>query len=630
MRLVNTVVAAILALAVAACGGGNASSTAAPQAQNSATGDSESTASGFTGNPTGNPTANDDREKGALIEGQYIVLLRKPLEQVVGVDLSMLPLLEQVESVLGSVGGELLTTFEHAVSGFVARLSPDAAARLRQNPLVALVEQDSIVTVAGVQSNAPWGLDRIDQPTLPLDSLYQYAGDGAGSHVYIVDTGIRSSHNEFSGRVGNGRNFVESGFLFTSVRPEDTGDCNGHGTHVAGVVAGDTWGVAKGATLYPVRVLGCGGSGPNSAVIAGIDWVTANHRAPAVANLSIGGGPSAALDAAVQGAINAGVTMVIAAGNDNIDACIGSPNRVLDALTVAATTRSDTRSAFSNWGSCVDVFAPGSGISSAWNSSDRATAELSGTSMAAPHVAGAAALVLAARPDASPAKVADILAQDAARGRVLDSRDSPNRLVQISAEGGGDRPPLADFDVDCTALYCAFDASRSSDDQRIDDYQWQFGDGQRGSGQRVAHNYSDYGTVTAQLTVTDNTGQQDSTQMTFTLRQPGTAPCSDCQASSGSLSGDGVQRYLPGAGGFSFSGGELLGVLSGPTTADFDIYLERLDGVLFFQSWTVVARSVSASSEESIRYQGAAGTYRWRIRSYAGSGAYTFYTNQPD
>jgi subtilisin family serine protease len=325
----------------------------------------------------------------------------------------------------GRHGGAVARTYAAALRGFEVRANATAAARIAGDPSVAYVEQNRIVRISSSQPNPPsWGLDRIDQRNLPLDNSYTYPNTAGTVHAYIIDTGLRFSHSDFGGRATSGYDAVDGGAA---------DDCNGHGTHVGGTVGGSAYGVAKAVQLVGVRVLNCEGSGSMSQVIAGIDWVTANAIKPAVANMSLGGLPSYAMDTAVRNSINSGVTYALAAGNDyGGDACNTSPARTVEGITVGSTTATGARSSFSNIGTCVDIFAPGSSITSDWWLSDTATYTISGTSMATPHVTGAAALVLAANPGWSPQRVRDYLVNGATNGVVADpGAGSPDKLLYV-------------------------------------------------------------------------------------------------------------------------------------------------------------------------------------------------------
>jgi subtilisin family serine protease len=358
------------------------------------------------------------------IPGSYIVVLREDAARAPDDAFSRQPSVEELATEMVDIPGlgRRKHVYQHALRGFSIEATAEEAERLADDSRVAFVEEDGVVEASIVQSSPTWGLDRVDQRALPLSHSYTYNQSGAGVHAYVIDTGLRATHVQFTGRVGGGFTAISDG--------KGSGDCNGHGTHVAGTIGGSTTGVAKAVTLHPVRVLDCSGAGTISAVIAGVDWVTAHRVRPAVANMSLGGSPSAALDAAVASSIAAGVTYAVAAGNSNASACTQSPARLAAALTVGATTSTDARASFSNYGSCVDMFAPGSGITSAWNTSDTATTSLSGTSMATPHVTGAAALYLQGHASASPAQVAQAVIAQATLNRVTSAgTGSPNRLL---------------------------------------------------------------------------------------------------------------------------------------------------------------------------------------------------------
>jgi subtilisin family serine protease len=469
---------------------------------------------------TDNPRAIPDR---------YIVVMKK----TVGAKLRGAAL-----DLAKANGGQVHFRYTSAINGFAASLPGQAVDRLRNNPNVEYIEADRTVQAVATQSPATWGLDRVDQRSLPLNNSYTYTPTGSGVNAYIIDTGIRRTHSEFGGRAVSGYTSINDG--------RGTDDCNGHGTHVAGTVGGSTYGVAKAVRLYAVRVLDCAGSGTDSGVIAGVDWVTANRVRPAVANMSLGGGASSALDTAVNNSINAGVTYAVAAGNDNANACNYSPARAAAAITVGSTTSTDARSSFSNWGTCLDVFAPGSSITSSWYTSDSATNTISGTSMASPHVAGVAALYLQGNTGAAPATVRDAIVNTSTSGVVTGAGSgSPNRLVYspLTTGGGGTPPPTG-----CTESY------------------------------------------------------------------------------SGSLTGTGDYEAQPnGTYYYSSVSGTHKGCLTGPTGADFDLYLYKWNGA----TWSIVARGETASSSETVTYSGTAGYYYWEIYSYSGSGSYTFAMSRP-
>ncbi|MFC4335277.1 S8 family peptidase [Salininema proteolyticum] len=325
-------------------------------------------------------------------------------------------------TVASSAGVDDVTTYG-VLDGFFAEMTEEQAKELADDSRVDYVEQNRRVhTMApGEQTDATWGLDRTDQRDLPLDQTYGWDEDGNGVTAYIVDTGVLSTHSEFEGRMAEGFDAIEDG--------NGTEDCNGHGTHVAGTTAGSTYGVAKEATVVPVRVLDCNGSGSFDGVIAGIEWVAENAEKPAVANMSLGGTNSDMLNDAVDNAVASGVSFAVAAGNSDNDACGNTPAGASDVITVAATDDSDARATFSSWGSCVEIFAPGVDITSAWHTGDEDTNTISGTSMATPHVAGAVAVYLSANPEATPAEVTEWLTSNATPDVVQDPKDSPNALL---------------------------------------------------------------------------------------------------------------------------------------------------------------------------------------------------------
>jgi len=397
---------------------------------------------------------------GEAVAGQYIVVFHDSVSAA-----------DAAAPLAGAYGASVARTYSHALNGAVfTGISETAARALANNPNVRWVEQDGLVHTIGhitsPQTGLPtWGLDRIDQRALPLDDSYTFTGDGTGIEVYVIDSGIRDTHVDFNGRATRDFDSVGDG--------QNGNDCYGHGTHVSGTAAGDVYGVAKNATIHAVRVLDCNGSGTFSGVVGGVDFVTGEAQAhpaapnpPFVANMSLGGGSNSSLDAAVNNSVAAGVFYAVAAGNETTDACTRSPAGAADAFAVGATTSSDSRSSFSNYGTCVKLFAPGSSITSAWYTGDTATATISGTSMASPHVAGAAALIRAQFPAFTPAEVGAELVRRATCNVVGNpGSGSPNLLLySLDATdpncGGGGGPvcspkgAVCSVDDDCCSLKC--------------------------------------------------------------------------------------------------------------------------------------------------------------------------------
>ena len=367
------------------------------------------------------------------LPGQYIVVLEDTGTR--GLHGAPMEVRKVSDALTRAHGGSVRRVYAHALRGFSAAMTEQEAQRMSEDPSVRYVEPQRLFTVSGEQlSPLSWGLDRVDQRATPLDDRYTYEYTGAGVHAYIVDTGVRSTHSEFAGRMGDGFDAVGDGL--------GTEDCRGHGTHVAGTVGGTVSGVAKAVTLHSVRVITCSGEGTLEQVIAGIDWITANHVKPAVVNMSIGSEADQAVDDAVTGSIGAGIAYVVAAGNESVNACIRSPARTPRALTVGAVSGIDSMSFFSNYGGCVDLFAPGETIISSWYTGDEEFQELDGTSMATPHVAGAVALFLEGHPHATPDEVSEEIVSRGTRNLLTElGNGSPNVLLHTACMGSTDQVP---------------------------------------------------------------------------------------------------------------------------------------------------------------------------------------------
>ena len=442
---------------------------------------------------------------------------------------------DRARALTAAHGGQIRNVYRNAIRGFAVRGLPAAAVEaLARNPQVAYIEPDADVQLfATTQNNAPWGLDRVDQRDRPLSGTYTYNNNGSGVNAYIFDTGVRRTHNDFGGRVQYVPNGANGDFVGDGHGSAE--DCHGHGTHVAGSVGGTVYGVAKGVALWAARVVNCSGGGQASMLIAALDWCDQNCVRPAVVNMSLGYGNVQSIRDAVEDLSSKGVTSVAAAGNGNFlgtpqNACSQAPAGAPSAITVGATSSSDGEASFSNYGTCVDILAPGVSIASAWYTSNTATNTISGTSMATPHVVGAAALYLAANGNQSPANVQNAIISNASLNKISlhsasQSNGTPNGLLYTlnfgDGGGGTNSPPTASFTFSCTNLSCTFNGSGSSDpDGSISSYAWSFGDGTTGSGATPSKTYAAGGTYTVTLTVTDNGGLTDNESKSVTVTAP--------------------------------------------------------------------------------------------------------------
>ncbi|MEO5813668.1 MAG: PKD domain-containing protein [Gemmatimonadaceae bacterium] len=452
----------------------------------------------------------------APIPGRYIVVYKASVPNVSSLAAAMAV---QHQTTVSRV-------YTTAIKGAALALTDAQASALRLDPNVDYVEQDQVVTLQSTQTSAPWGIDRTDQRTLPLNTTYVYNADGTGVTAYIIDTGINYTHTEFGGRAVKGVDEVTVGGT--------AADCHGHGTGVASLLGGAKYGVAKNVKLVAVRVVDCAANITTSTVLAGVDWVTAHRTLPAVANVSMSVNLSPALTQAIETSISSGVVYAVAAGNNANDACTSSPANTPNALTVGATNITDHLASFSSFGPCVDISAPGEDIRMAWFGSTTATRVNDGTSFASPHVAGTAALYLQAHPTATPAQVRSALVSNATSNALIGvPASTPNLLVYSGFVAVG-TPPVANFTASCSALACNFDGT-STTALSTATYGWTFGDATSGSGKAPSHTYGAAGTYTVTLTVTDANGTNTRTK-TVSVSAPNQPPVARFSFSCQSLS----------------------------------------------------------------------------------------------
>ncbi|KJQ54441.1 Extracellular serine proteinase precursor [Microbacterium sp. SA39] len=560
-------------------------------------------------------------ESEAAVDGEYLVVL-KPQSDLGAAD-------DIASALTEAVGGEVVEVFNTVIDGYSAKLSEDEALAIASDDRVDHVEQAQMVYALGEQTDPPsWGTDRVDQRGQPLNQRFAYPDSaGAGVNVYVVDSGIRLTHSEFAGRLRPG---------FDAITPGgNASDCNGHGTHVAGTAVGSTYGIAKKATVYPVRVLDCKGESLSTTILTGIEWVAENAVRPATINYSVGCRQACSIpsiDAAVKSIVASGITWVSAAGNSNDDACRYSPQLVPETITVGNSTRTDSKAPSSSWGRCLDVWAPGSEIISSWFTGDTEARSATGTSMAAPHVTGATALYLSANPSATPAQVHAAVVDNATPGTLtgLDTA-SPNRLLYTGFLNRTTNPAPTAVDLAAIAnktgtvgqpLSVSVSATGGT-------APYSFSATGLPAGLAIdAKTGTISGTPTAAavsaitVTVRDSASPASSDTATFTLTvtggatTPAPSTCTGTSVGAGTLTA-GRQAASPS---FTRAAGAIEVCLDGPSGADFDVYLQR--NYSFF-GWITVAQGTSVNPDEKFAYSASAGTYRVVVKADSGSGAYT-------